>query len=126
MKAKLERYEVAFLLILLTIFNSVLMVTGQTLWKLGATGKEIHSLGQLLRLFLSPYVIGGLIVYAFASVLWIYILNKGELSYVYPIQSTAFIFALIIGTTIFKEQLTLSKVIGVLVICLGVVIITRK
>jgi drug/metabolite transporter (DMT)-like permease len=117
---------VAFLLVLLTIFNSVLMVTGQTLWKLGATGKEVHSLGQLLRLFLSPYVLAGLMVYAFASVLWIYILNKGELSYVYPIQSTAFIFALIIGTTIFKEQLTSSKIIGVLVICLGVIIITRK
>ncbi|MHB8073367.1 EamA family transporter [Desulfosporosinus fructosivorans] len=116
----------AYLLILLTICNSVLMVTGQTLWKLGATGKEVHSLGQLLRLFLSPYVIAGLMVYAFSSVLWIYILNKGDLSYVYPIQSTAFIFALIIGTTIFKEQLTLTKVIGVLVICLGVVIITRK
>lgn len=114
------------MLILLTIFNSVLMVTGQTLWKLGATGKEIHSLGQLLRLFLNPYVIAGLMVYAFASVLWIYILNKGELSYVYPIQSTAFIFALIIGTTVFKEQLTASKIIGVLVICLGVIIITRK
>ncbi len=114
------------MLILLTIFNSVLMVAGQTLWKLGATGKEVNSLGQLLRLFLTPYVIAGLMVYAFASVLWIYILNKGELSYVYPIQSTAFIFALIIGTTIFKEELTLTKVIGVLVICLGVVIITRK
>ena len=116
----------AFLLILLTIFNSMLMVTGQTLWKMGATGKEVNNLGQLLRLFLTPYVIAGLMVYAFASVLWIYILNKGELSYVYPIQSTAFIFALVIGTTIFKEQLTPSKVIGVLVICLGVVIITRK
>lgn len=65
-------------------------------------------------------------VYAFASVLWIYILNKGELSYVYPIQSTAFIFALIIGITIFKEDLSLTKVLGVLVICLGVIIITRK
>lgn len=126
MKARLENDEVAFLLVLLTIFNSVLMVTGQTLWKLGATGKEIHSLGQLLRLFLSPYVLSGLMVYAFASVLWIYILNKGELSYVYPIQSTAFIFALIIGTTIFKEHLTPTKIIGVLVICLGVIIITRK
>lgn len=114
------------MLIILTIFNSMLMVTGQTLWKLGATGKEVNSLGQLLRIFLSPYVIAGLMVYAFSSVLWIYILNKGELSYVYPIQSTAFIFALIIGTTIFKEQLTASKVIGVLVICLGVIIITRK
>lgn len=114
------------MLILLTIFNSVLMVTGQTLWKLGATGKEVHSLGQLLRLFLSPYVIAGLTVYAFASVLWIYILNKGELSYVYPIQSTAFIFAIIIGTTIFKEALTPTKVIGVLVICLGVFITTHK
>ena len=114
------------MLIILTIFNSMLMVTGQTLWKLGATGKEVNTLGQLLRLFLSPYVLAGLMVYAFASVLWIYILNKGELSYVYPIQSTAFIFALIIGTTIFKEQLTASKIIGVLVICLGVIIITRK
>ena len=114
------------MLVLLTIINSMLMVTGQTLWKLGASGKEIHGLGQLLRLFLSPYVISGLMVYAFASVLWIYILNKGELSYVYPIQSTAFIFALLIGTTFFKEQLTASKVIGVLVICLGVIIITRK
>ena len=114
------------MLILLTIFNSVLMVTGQTLWKMGATGKDVHNLGQLLRLFLTPYVIGGLMVYAFASVLWIYILNKGELSYVYPIQSTAFIFALIIGTTIFKEALTPSKVIGVLVICLGVIITTHK
>src|SRR5665648_57816 len=44
------------LLIILTIFNSMLMVTGQTLWKLGATGKEVNTLGQLLRLFLSPYV----------------------------------------------------------------------
>jgi drug/metabolite transporter (DMT)-like permease len=120
------KHEVTSLLILLTIFNSILMVTGQTLWKLGATGKEVHSLSQLLRLFLSPYILGGLTVYAFASVLWIYVLNKGELSYVYPIQSTAFIFALIIGTTIFKEQLTPSKILGVIVICLGVIIITRK
>ena len=102
------------------------MVTGQTLWKLGASGKEVHSIGQVLRLFLNPYIISGLMVYAFASVLWIYILNKGELSYVYPIQSTAFIFALIIGITIFKEDLSLTKVLGVLVICLGVIIITRK
>ena len=126
MKARVESWEAAFLLVLLTVFNSVLMVTGQTLWKLGVSGKEIHSLGQVLRLFLSPFVLGGLMVYAFASVLWIYILNKGELSYVYPIQSTAFIFALIIGTTLFKEHLTPTKIIGVLVICLGVIIITRK
>lgn len=114
------------MLVILTILNSILMVTGQTLWKLGASGKELHSLGQVLRLFLNPYIISGLMVYAFASVLWIYILNKGELSYVYPIQSTAFIFALIIGITIFKEDLSLTKVLGVLVICLGVIIITRK
>ncbi|AET70695.1 putative membrane protein [Desulfosporosinus orientis DSM 765] len=114
------------MLVILTILNSILMVTGQTLWKLGASGKEIHSIGQVLRLFLNPYIISGLMVYAFASVLWIYILNKGELSYVYPIQSTAFIFALIIGVSFFKEDLTLTKVLGVLVICLGVIIITRK
>jgi len=104
----------------------MLMVTGQTLWKKGVTGEDVHSLGQLLRLFLTPYVIGGLMVYAFASVLWLYILNKSEFSYVYPIQSTAYIFAIIVGTTIFKEALTPAKVVGVLVICLGVIITTHK
>ena len=111
---------------MLTIFNAILMVTGQTLWKLGVAGKEINSLAPLLRLFLNPFVLAGLAVYALSSALWLYILNKGELSFVYPIQSTAFIFALIVGVTIFREQLTLPKVIGVLVICLGVVIITRR
>ena len=114
------------MLVLLTIFNSILMVAGQTLWKLGAAGKEINSLLPLLRLFLNPFIIAGLVVYAFASALWIYILNKADLSFVYPIQSTAFIFALIVGATIFKEEITLTKVLGVLVICLGVFIITRR
>jgi drug/metabolite transporter (DMT)-like permease len=114
------------LIVGLAILNSVLMVVGQTLWKLGADGKEVHGMEQLLRLFLSPYVIGGLLVYVVASALWIYILNKAELSYVYPIQSLAFVFALIIGATVFREQVTAWKIAGVIVICLGVLILTRR
>ncbi len=114
------------MIVALAVANSLLMVAGQTLWKLGARGKEVHSLEQLLRLFLSPYIIGGLVVYVCASALWIYVLNKADLSYIYPVQSLAFVFVLIIGTTVFKEQFTAWKLIGVLVICLGVFILTRR
>lgn len=114
------------MIVALTIFNSVLMVVGQTLWKLGARGKELNAPEQFLRLFLSPYILGGLLVYVCASALWIYVLNKAELSFAYPIQSLAFVFALIVGATVFKEQVTVWKVAGVVVICLGVFIMTRR
>jgi drug/metabolite transporter (DMT)-like permease len=114
------------MIVALAIFNSLLMVAGQTLWKLGARDKDIHSLGQLLRLFGNPYILAGLAVYVCASVLWIYVLNKAELSFAYPIQSAAFIFALLIGVSFFKEQLTVWKIAGVLVICIGVFLITRS
>ncbi len=114
------------MIVLLAIFNAVLMIIGQTLWKLGVNGKEVHSVGQLLRLFLGPYIIAGLLVYVCASALWIYVLNKAELTYAYPIQAVAFIFALIVGATIFKEQITVWKIAGVLVICLGVFLVTRR
>jgi drug/metabolite transporter (DMT)-like permease len=113
-------------IVALAIFNSVLMVAGQTLWKLGAQGKEIHGLGQLVRVFGNPYIIAGLVVYVCASALWIYVLNKAELSFAYPIQSIAFVFALVVGASVFKEQITAWKIAGVLVICLGVFLITRS
>jgi len=114
------------LLILLTILNSLLMVSGQILWKIGVSNKVIHNFPGLISLFLNPFILTGIGIYVCATGLWIYILNKGELSFVYPIQSTAFIFAVIAGTLIFKENLTLSKIIGTTVIILGVIILTRK
>ncbi|MHB8125721.1 MAG: EamA family transporter [Desulfitobacteriaceae bacterium] len=114
------------MLVALTILNSLLMVSGQILWKMGVSNKEINSLTELLGLFLNPFILTGIGIYVCASGLWIYILNKGELSFVYPIQSTAFIFAVIAGSLLFKENLTLSKIVGTVVIILGIIILTRK
>ncbi|GAW29471.1 EamA family transporter [Carboxydocella sp. ULO1] len=114
------------MIIFLTILNSMFMVIGQIMWKLGVIGKEINSVSQLLKLFLNPFIILGIAIYVFATGLWLYILNKGELSYVYPLQSISYIFALMAGLTIFKENLTASKLIGVCLICLGVVMLARK
>lgn len=106
--------------------NIIQMVTGQILWKLSVMNKEINSVSNLFKIFLTPYFLIGLTIYACATGLWIYILNKGELSYVYPIQSITFIFAMIADVVIFKENITLTKVLGVTIISLGVIILSWK
>jgi len=113
-------------IILLTILNSLLMVSGQILWKLGMNGKNIAGLADIIVVMFSPLIFSGLLIYAIATFLWLYVLSKADLSYVYPIQSLAFIFALLVSFFLFKEDVTLNRWIGTVIICAGVFLISVK
>ena len=113
-------------IILLTIFNSLLMVTGQILWKIGVAGKNLNNIIDIIKVMFSPCIFSGLMIYVGATFLWLYILSKADLSYVYPLQSLAFIFAIFVSIFIFRENVTLNRWIGTIVICLGVAIVSTK
>ena len=59
-------------------------------------------------------------MYGVATVIWLFILSKVQLSVAYPLQSFAYIITLFGAYYIFGEPLTFWKVIGVLFIMLGV------
>ena len=111
---------------MLTVLNSLLMVTGQTFWKAGMIGKNINNFFDILLVMFSPLIVCGLMVYIIATFLWLYILSKAELSYVYPIQSLAFPFALFVAAFLFKETITLNRLIGTAVICIGVLLTSLR
>lgn len=113
-------------IVFLTILNSLLMAAGQMLWKKGVTGQSITGIGGMLQVLLSPFVISGIFVYGFTTLLWLYILSKAEISYVYPIQSIVFIFVLVGSVIFFKETVSLNRWIGVVVICLGVYLVSMR
>ncbi len=112
-------------MLILCFLNTLLMSTGQILFKLGSSGKEINDFYSLIKLFFNPIIILALILYACTTGLWLYILNKTQISFAYPIQALAYPIVLFASILIFNEQISLTRWVGVLIICFGVFVCTR-
>ena len=116
-------------MLLVTIFSAV-TVGGQVLLKYGLQRndglwkKNLNTLSNFTLWFQNPYLIAGVVVCALGAVSFIYLLGKYEFSHFYPLTASAYIFAFLAGVYFFQEQVTISKVVGLLVICIGIVIIS--
>jgi len=107
---------------LLILLNTLILVSGQFLWKIGMTNRSVSfdSIGAITRVLISPFILSGLVLYGMATILWLFILTKVPLSVAYPIQSIAYILAVFGAYFFFQEEITLWKVIGVILIMAGV------
>jgi hypothetical protein len=69
----------------------VLLLGGQLLWKKGIGLLPQAFQGSLLTTVIhlvgSGYIIAGLVAYAIATLVWLYLLSVYDLSYIYPITS---------------------------------------
>lgn len=110
---------------LLVILNTFILVCGQFLWKYGMEKQAdaFSSIFSIIRLFFTPYIFTGLVMYGLATVLWLFILTKVPLSSAYPLQSLAYIIAVFGAFFIFGEAITFWKIAGVLFIMIGVSLI---
>lgn len=86
--------------------------------------EQLYSL--LLSLITNSYLILGIVCYVLGMIIWMIILSKFEVSLVYPMVSISYIFTALLAYFAFNEPLTLNKIVGILVICLGVYIVTRS
>lgn len=111
--------------LLLTV-NIILLVIGQTLWKIGLQGTSLKpELSSILRCVLNPYVLGGLFIYAVATVIWLYLISKNDLSLIYPLQSLCYVAAAFIAMFVFQEHLPLTRWIGIFLIIAGAFFVSR-
>lgn len=116
--------------ILLVTICSAAGVGGQVLLKYGLQRneglwkKDLSTLSNIMLWFQNPYLIAGIGVCGISAIFFIYLLGKYELSYFYPLTASAYIFAFLAGVYFFQEQVTLSKVAGLVVIIIGIVLIS--
>jgi drug/metabolite transporter (DMT)-like permease len=106
---------------ILILVNIVLLVAGQTLWKIGIEKRPpITGVGGVIMAMLSPWVMAGIALYVIATVVWIYLLSKMPLSLLYPMQSLAYVAAVIIAIFVFREHVSVYRWVGVAIILVGV------
>lgn len=118
-----------YLLIFLLIGIAVL---AQTLLKLGMkkigviTEIKMSNLGPLiLKMISNFYVPIGIFLYAMGSFLWLVLLSRLELSFLYPFGSLEYFFIFLVSYIIFKEKIKIGRIIGVIFIILGIFVISK-
>lgn len=96
--------------ILLMFFSSICVCIGQLLWKLSAT----YGLVALLL---------GFCFYGVGALVMLIAYKFGKLSVLQPMLSLNYVLSILLASIVLKEQITLLKSIGVLIIVFGVIMI---
>ena len=83
------------------------------------------SLGKIIflgNLLLNPWVISAFLAALLASLTWMAAMTKLPLSHAYPFMSLAFVLVLIFSGVLFQEPMTSPKIIGIVLVILGLII----
>ena len=112
--------------------NILLNVAGQLAMKRGMTAVGVVALqldrfastmGQALS---NGYVMAGIAAYGVSAILWLVLLSRLPLSYVYPAISLGYVVVVLISWAVLREDIPPLRWLGVLVICIGVYLVGRS
>jgi multidrug transporter EmrE-like cation transporter len=109
-----------------------LSVTGETMLKKGINGLDGLDfapptlLPTFLRIFTTPIILLGFIFIFGGALFWLAVLSKWDLSLAYPLLSISYILSLFIGALVLGEHITPLRIVGVVVVVVGVVLLTWR
>lgn len=111
--------------ILLTVYSQIVLK-----WQINLHGEFPEELTDKIRFLfsfvLNPWVISSIVAVGLASVTWILTLSKFDLSYAYPFTVLSYILVVALSYFIFLENISKFKFLGITLILLGVLLISKK
>lgn len=111
-------------LIISIIIYLVCSTAGLMLLKGSVIGGQFDSIRSYFQLLLNYKFIIGFVLYAFSFVVWIFLLSKKDLSYIYPIViGLSYVLIMLMAVIILKENFTFNKAIGATLIGVGIIVI---
>lgn len=103
------------LMVCCTLFTS----TGQILWKMGVSRIDF---GNIITIFNVPFLLG-FAAYGMGAILMLIAFKSGELSILYPIIATSYVWVTLVSPFFFSEVISILKWIGIGVIVISVSIL---
>ena len=114
---------------LLGLISIMLLSAGQTSLKYGLNaigGVSLADGMSFLKLFQTPWVIVGFVLYALSSILWLDVLSKLDFSLAFPMVGLTYVFTLLIGRFFFGETIGWERMLGVALIICGIFFLVRS
>ena len=117
MKDQKRKFQIKDILMLQIVF--FIYIINSVVAKF-ASAQEPFSLNFILLYGLELCVLG---VYA---LLWQQLIKRMELSVAYSNKAVVLLWAMVFGALLFKEQITLTKVAGILLVIVGIVVLNSE
>ena len=103
--------------VILVLVSAIFSAFGQIAFKLSS--KKI----KLKNIFKNKFLFVGLSLYGFGTILFIVSLKGGELTVLYPLVSTSYIWTIFLANYYLKEKITINKLFGILLTMIGLLFI---
>ena len=117
---------------LVAVISVAISVAAQFSLKAGMSGQAARaamagpwSPSLVVSLLTNSYVLGGFLLYGAGAVVWLRVLATSDVSKAYPLVGLGFLMTAAVGFMV-GEHVTLPRVVGVLLISLGVLLVGRS
>ncbi len=102
------------------LFASILGAAGALFLKFGSDRLRFNFWSLLRNRFL--YL--GVLFYGLSTLMFIPMLRYGELSLLYPVASTTYIWVILLSSIVLKERIGKHKIAGICAIILGIIFLS--
>ncbi|EXY63334.1 EamA family transporter [Bacteroides fragilis] len=119
-------YLYIFGTILFTVFGQILLK-----WRLSMLHFTLpdtmlsDKLLTLIKLVFDPFIFVGFISAFTASLFWMAAMTKFEITYAYPFMSLSPAIVFLVGVFLLGETFTIGKVLGLIIIAIGIVVTVK-
>ena len=120
------RYAYVFATLFFTVYGQLILK-----WRILKIGVSLPDTGvldklmALFRLVIDPFILSGFLSAFIASLCWMAAMTKFQITEAYPFMSLAPAIVFILGIWLLGETFTIGKVIGLILIILGLIVTVK-
>ena len=119
-------------ILFIAIASIVLSVSAQFSLKAGMSSLAVRvalaepmSLKTAFEVLTNRYVFLGFALYGMGAVVWLGVLSRWDVSKAYPLVGLGFVLTAVVGAML-GEQITLARLLGIALICVGVLLVGQS
>jgi drug/metabolite transporter (DMT)-like permease len=121
----ISRFSIIFIPIIIAAAGQIILKIGMN--HIGTIDlQKTGIINYLIKIASSPTVVIGLIFYGLSALLWLIVLSKEELSFVYPMVAFSYVITVILSMLFLKEIVPPLRWLGLIVICFGIFLIAKS
>ncbi len=119
-------YKLMLSSVLLNVTANILLKKGLTLIG-GISGEKTKILSDSIKAINNPLILLGLFIYGLSFFISLRVLSLKDLTLVYPLFATLiFLFTTIASFLILKEHISFLRIIGMVIMLLGIFIVVKS
>jgi len=120
---KMEVIALVLISVLLGVLGQLSLKQGMK--KIGNFELKDFFSARIFELVAEKFVVIGIALYAIATLLWLVVISKEELSFAYPMLAIGYILIAIFSKIFFNENVTFVRFLGILLISIGVFLLLK-